>query len=207
MKTIFQDETGDLGFDFTKEGTSDYFIIAFLITDNPKTVQSVIKKVFRSMSKTHRKHTHGVLHAYYEKQKTRVQVLQGISEKNVRISLMVLNKKKILVTENVNALYNSMVASLINRLYIEGFIEIGEEIKLVASQSNTNRQLNEQFKTVIMDKSNPTNLTVDIKKPYDEKALQAVDFIAWSFGNRYETGETSYTDILQNVPINIYDYY
>jgi len=52
MKSIFQDETGDLGFDFTKEGTSDYFIIAFLITENPKQIQSVIKKTF--IGKTNR---------------------------------------------------------------------------------------------------------------------------------------------------------
>ena len=207
MKAIFVDETGDLGFDFTKAGTSGYFLIAFLITDDPKTVQSEIKKIFRSMSKAERKHARGVLHAYYEKKDTRIRLLRKLSEKDIKIALMVFNKKKALITEDVNVIYNSMVTSLINRLYIDGHIEVDEEIYLTASQSNTNKRLNEQFKTVVLSESKPTSLKVEIKKPYDEKALQAVDFIAWSFGNKYETSESSYADIVKDKLIGEYSYY
>ena len=34
MTYIYFDESGDLGFDFSKSGTSNWFLIAFLITKN-----------------------------------------------------------------------------------------------------------------------------------------------------------------------------
>jgi hypothetical protein len=57
MKTIYFDESGDLGFDFTKEGTSNYFIATFLISTNARPIISAVKKVFRSMSKSEMKHS------------------------------------------------------------------------------------------------------------------------------------------------------
>jgi hypothetical protein len=126
MKTIHFDETGTLSFNFTKEGTSDYFITAFLISDNPKSVQTIVKNVFRTMSKANRKHSHGVLHAYYQRPEIRTRLLRRLAFKDIQIAAMVYNKRNVLIVEDVHAIYNSMVIALINRLYAEGVISAGE---------------------------------------------------------------------------------
>jgi len=36
MAYIFMDESGDLGFDFKKKKTSRYFVVTFLMIDDPK---------------------------------------------------------------------------------------------------------------------------------------------------------------------------
>jgi len=207
MKTISLDESGDLGFDITKTKTLNCLILAFLMTDNPKPIQATVKKVFRSMSATDRKRAHGILHAYYEKAETRKRLLRKLADKDFQIALMVFDKRKAIIANDVHATYNNMVTALINRLHIDGFIETGEEVKLIASQSNTNKQLNENFETVVLSGNKPINLTVEIKKPFDDKALQAVDFIAWSFGKRYETGDCSFAEIVEAKVVATYDYY
>jgi hypothetical protein len=207
MKTIHFDESGDLGFDFTKQGTSGHFIATFLISTNHKSVISAVKKVFRTMSGTEIKHSHGVLHAYYEKKETRIKLLRYLAERDIQIAVMRYDKRKVLVADDEHTIYNSIVTTLINRLYIEGFIGRDEEIHLIASRKNTNRQLNEQFKTVVLGNSKPPSLSVDVIKPSDDKALQAVDFVSWAFQNKYETGNSSYTDIVAEKVIREYDYF
>lgn len=39
------DESGDLGFDFTKDKTSRYFVITFLMIDDPKPGSKIIKNI------------------------------------------------------------------------------------------------------------------------------------------------------------------
>ena len=207
MKTFYLDESGDLGFDFTKTNTSSHFLLSFLMTDNPKPIQTAVKKVFRSMSSTDRKRAHGILHAHYEKRKTRERLLKKLSEKDFQIALMVFDKRKTIIVDDTNSIYNSMVTALINRLHIDGYIDSEDDVKLIASQSNTNKRLNERFKAVVLDGNKQINLTVEIKKPFTEKALQAVDFIAWSFGKKYEHGDSSYAEIVEPKIVALYEYY
>jgi len=207
LKTIYLDESGDLGFDLAKQGPSDYFILAFLIADNPRPIHAVVKKVFKALPETDRKHFHGVLHAYDVRKETRMRLLKKLSEKDFQIALMVFDKRKAIIANDANAIYSSMATVLINRLHIDGYIKAEEDATLIASQSNTNKRLNENFTAVVLDGSKPVNLAVEIKKPFDEKALQAVDFIAWSFGKKYEHGDSSYAEIIEPKVVAVYDYY
>ncbi|MGD9649390.1 MAG: DUF3800 domain-containing protein [Dongiaceae bacterium] len=52
---IFLDESGDLGFDFTKPGTSTFFTITLLVCDNQKCFQAVKKAINRALKKINRK--------------------------------------------------------------------------------------------------------------------------------------------------------
>lgn len=50
MAYIFMDESGDLGFDFSKQKTSRYFVITFLMIEDHKIGDVVIKKIISSLS-------------------------------------------------------------------------------------------------------------------------------------------------------------
>ncbi len=49
MAYIFMDESGCLGFDFTKPKTSKHFIASFLLSSDKKSLDRVVKKTFRAI--------------------------------------------------------------------------------------------------------------------------------------------------------------
>ena len=65
MTVLMSDESGDLGFDFSKRKTSQFFIVSFLIVEDKKSIANSVKRVFRSLGKARMKRSNGVLHAHY----------------------------------------------------------------------------------------------------------------------------------------------
>ncbi|MFA6571259.1 MAG: DUF3800 domain-containing protein, partial [Bacteroidota bacterium] len=75
MAYIFLDESGDLGFDFSKKKTSNNFVITFLFLKTKNSVENIVKKIFRSFNKNEIKRHSGMLHAYKETKNTRKRLL------------------------------------------------------------------------------------------------------------------------------------
>lgn len=49
MAYIFLDESGDLGFNFNKKGTSKFFLITFLfVAGSNKAITKIVRKLTRS---------------------------------------------------------------------------------------------------------------------------------------------------------------
>ena len=63
MPYIFFDESGDLGFDFTKKRTSRYFVVTFLLATEKRPIERSVKKTFTSLSTRETKGHPGILHA------------------------------------------------------------------------------------------------------------------------------------------------
>lgn len=57
MAFIFMDESGDLGFDFNKSKTSQYFVMAFLISENEHCLNKIVAQTFKSISKKRTGHS------------------------------------------------------------------------------------------------------------------------------------------------------
>lgn len=51
MAHIFLDESGDLGF---SKGSSKWFLFTLVITTNPKCIDRVVKKIWRTLRKKHK---------------------------------------------------------------------------------------------------------------------------------------------------------
>ena len=53
MNYIFMDESGCLGFDFTKPATSQHFVITFLFVghERKRSLEKIIRSVFSAMDK------------------------------------------------------------------------------------------------------------------------------------------------------------
>ena len=47
MSYIFMDESGDLGFNFSKTNTSRYFVMSFLISDSDDICRKIIAKTVK----------------------------------------------------------------------------------------------------------------------------------------------------------------
>jgi hypothetical protein len=204
--TGWYDESGNLGFDLTKSGTSKYFIITLMLVNNRNSVIKAVKKVFASLSKTDKKHSHGILHAYYEKQSTRLKLLRLLAGRDIKIAVMKLDKSKLFVAGDPHILYASMVNMLLNRLFIEGILSADDRLHLIASQMETSKNLNEQMKSLVGVGDKMRAFDMEPVKPSDDKGLQAVDFVSWAVYRRYEYGKTDCFDVIASKIVGDYNY-
>ncbi len=203
MSYIFLDESGDLGFKFSRKRTSKSFIITFLFCDNKKPIEKCVKSIYGIL-----KHGGGKLpsslHACKEKRVTRIRMLKKIASKNCFIMAIYLDKTKV-YTELKNeksVLYNYVVNILLDRVLSRKLIPVKKGVTLIASRKETNKFLNQNFKNYITNQSNlnhKIDIKVEVKSPAGEKCLQVVDFISWSFFRKYEYGDSSYVDLIRNL--------
>ena len=200
MSYIFLDESGDLGFDFKKAGTSEYFIITILFVDNHRPIEKIVKKIHSTLKKKH-KQKGGVLHSYHESPTTRKRMLKHLNEKGIKIMTICLNKSKVYTKfhNQKDVLYNYVTNILLNRIYNKKLIPIDKDITLIASRKETNKFLNSNFKEYLKNQikeNHKTNITIEIKTPYEEKCLQAVDFLSWAIFRKYQYKDDSYYKII-----------
>jgi hypothetical protein len=201
MSFIFLDESGDLGFDFSKKGTTKYFIITFLYTAEKRKIEKVVKNIHKGLKKSY-KHKVSHLHANKEKPVTRTRFLKLLAEKEINVMVIYLNKKKVYtkLKNEKEILYNYVTNILLDRIYSKKLVPFEGDITLIASRKETNKFLNKNFKDYLSRqiKNNfKSNLEVIIKTPFEEKALQAVDFVSWSVFRKYEYCDESYYNIIK----------
>jgi len=206
MTHLYFDESGCLGFNFTKGSTKNHILVTFLITENCRPITSLVKKVILTLPKLRIKKG-AYLHAHYEKPITKKRLLQGLATKDIRIATMRLDKRKVFLPGNPNELYSSMVVALINRLYADGIISKSEEIKFIASRRNTSEKLNDDFTKSIELCTNDVNFDFSILSARDDKCLQAVDFVSWALWQKYENCDESYSDIISGKIVKEYVMY
>lgn len=205
MAYIFLDESGDLGFDFSKKKTTKYFLATFLFVENKKPIEKLISKLHAGLRKKYRMRS-GVLHACKEEPVTCARFCKIIVEKNCKVMTVYLNKKRVFTKlQNEKAvLYNYVVNILLDRIAAKKFIDKVEPITFVASRRETNKFLNLNFKNYLENQvknNHKIPLTVKIKTPAEEKCLQAVDFVSWAIFRKYEYGDDSYYNTIKEIII------
>jgi len=199
MSYIFMDESGDLGFDWTKNRTTKYFLISFLITQEKDKLENIVKKIFRNSPKNLLKSNNGVLHCHNEYPKIRKILLDKISKlENTKIWVIYIDKTKIYTnqSQNTQLFYNYTVWILLNKILSNH----KWNINFIASKRETNKTLNTNFHKYIKEIS-WNNIKIEIKTPAQEKWLQIVDFVSWSIFRKYEYGDIEYYKQIQNLII------
>jgi len=202
MGYIFLDESGDLGFNFKKLKTSKYFVVAFLFVENKSSIEKIVKKTHAELKKKY-KRRFGVLHSVKERPITRQRLLKRLNEKDCAVMTIYLNKRKVYtkLQDEKQVLYNYVTNILLDRIYSKRLVAGKDKITIVASRRETNRYLNENFKTYLNNQAkNHHKVEVEavIKTPFEEKSLQVVDFVSWAIFRKYEYGDESYYNIIRN---------
>jgi len=203
MIHIYADESGCLGFDFTKSGTKKHMLITFLILRECRPIISLVKKVTLSLPKLRMKKG-AYLHAHYEKPITIKRLLKGLATKDVTIATIRFDKQKVLMPSNPNVLYSNMVVTLLNSLYAEGIIKESDEINFISSRRNTSKKLNDDFTKSIERFRNNDCFHSYILPARDDKCLQAVDFVSWAMWQKYENKDETYSEIITDKIVKEY---
>ena len=201
MAYIFLDESGNLGFNFDKKKTTKFFVITFLFVKDKNSLERIVKKIFRGFSKAELKHHPNVLHAFKEKPRTRQKMLSLLTDKDISVIVIYLNKRKVYtkLQNEKHVLYNYVVNILLDRVFTKKLIPTNMPISLIASRRETNRFLNDNFRNYLMDQlhlNHKVPMHIEIKPPHEEKCLQIVDLICWSVFRKYEHGDASYYNLI-----------
>lgn len=203
MAYIFLDESGDLGFDFRKKKTSQYFVVTFIFSKDKKVLDRIVKKIFKGFTKGELKHHSGTLHCYKENPKTRQKLLDAFREKGeADVITIFLNKKKVYtrLQDEKAVLYNYVTNILLDRVCTKKLIPIDEKIVMVASRRETNKFLNQNFKSYLQEQAknnHKLDIEIEIVSPHQEKGLQVADFLSWSIFRKYEHGDDSYYNLIK----------
>lgn len=202
MSYIFLDESGDLGFDLAKKGTSKHFLISFVFIKDKKALERVVGKTFRSMTKKQIYQHVGVLHAYKEHPKTRQRLLKALNDTDVTVLCIYLDKEQVYtkLQDEKSVLYTNVTNILLSRIFTKKLVPTDEEICLIASRRETNRFLNKNFMDYLrlQTKANHSlDLKVEVKTPAEEKSLQVVDMVSWSIFRKYEFNDETYYDLIK----------
>jgi hypothetical protein len=149
MGYIFLDESGDMGFDFTKAKTSQYFVITCVFAENNRPLQKIVKRTIRSFTIKERVRHGGVLHAHKETDRTRRKILNELSQQKVSVISIYLNKKRVHthLTDQKHILYNFVANILLDRICNQSPIPTDGTIELIASRRETNKLLTENLPT------------------------------------------------------------
>jgi hypothetical protein len=116
MSYIFIDESGDLGFNFKKKGTSRYFIVAAVKVDDSdkKSLEKIVKKIFANAKPKY--HLTGILHATEERGHTRIKLLTLLEKIKCQIVYAVADKSCISKDwGRKDNLYEQMIQTIIQR--------------------------------------------------------------------------------------------
>ena len=201
MSYIYLDESGCLWFDFSKKKTSKYFIVTFLFVEDKRPVEKIIKKIFSNFSKVEIKRHNGTLHCYKEHPKIKTKLFSLLKEKEISVMSIYLNKQKVYtrLQDEKHVLYNYITNILIDRIITKKLLK-NTKVTLIASRRETNKFLNENFKSYL-ERSNGEkwlSLKVEIKTPTEEKCLQIVDACSWAIFRKHEHGDEAYYNILKS---------
>ncbi len=202
---ILLEESGDLGFSFDK-GSSQYFLVTIIFTENKRKLERVARQVFCTLTKKECRNRSS-LHAYHEQPTTRLRLLKMLQGTDCKILVIILNKKRIytkLQDEKI-VLYNFITNILLDRLFTKKPFDITEKVVLLASRRETNVFLNENFKnylTTSVTDHHKIKIEVNIAKHQDDKALQVADFVSWAIFRKIEHGDESYYNIIKSLIID-----
>jgi len=202
---IFLDESGNLGFDFNKSGTSRYFVITILVAKQFAPIASAIHRTVKAKLR--------------QKKKTRyVNELKGnsttFSIKNYFHQQMLRYDDwhlHTIILDKTTLIHQEVLKNSIDRLYNLLAKNVLHGVSIPTNESVVHLHVDrskEQNEIVIFNRSVrshlepniPSNCTfnIDHLRSQNDAGLQAVDLFCYGIAKKYEKGDTQWHDIFQD---------
>lgn len=202
---IYLDESGDLGFDFTKGGTSRFFVITLLILDDYESNKRLFKAVERTIKNKIRKGKSKKIKTLELKgAKTDASVkkyfFKNLNDAKVRIYSLVLNKAR--VYEELQAskkrLYNFVARLLLEKC---PFGEAKNKIILTLDKSKDQKGIREfnQYLLLQLQGLIPIKIPIEIYHAvsHENKGIQAADLFSWGIFRKYERNDVLWYNVFR----------
>jgi len=195
---IFLDESGDLGFDFSKPKTTKKFVITLLVCDTNNAQKDFRKAVTRTLKRINARRSKsrkvvelkGVKTALHYKE----YFFQHLRRKDWRIYCLALNKVRVDSPLRTKAgkkkLYNFLALHLLKQLPL---VEVRSNVELVVDRSKSKEEIKDfnQYMANYIQGGLPLNTgfeTIHLRST-ESTGLQAVDLFCWGVFRKYESGD------------------
>jgi len=114
-----------------------------------------------------------------------------------------LNKQKVYIDlrNQKNYLYNYTANIILGRLQTQKILGLNEPIHLFIDRKDTKKRLKENFVNYLTDSTEKRRdgvFSVKLHSSFENKSLQAVDFISWAIFRKYEHGDYEFYEIIKN---------
>jgi len=199
---IYLDESGDLGFGFSKQKTTKKFVITPLVchselsrTDFQKAVRSTLK------NKLNKRKTQKRTITELKETKTTIQIkeyyFRKLKESDWGIYTVILNKERVYPELQTKAgrkkLYNFIARFILEKLPLR---TIFTNVRLVVDKSKNRKEIRDfnQYMENHLQALLPLNtgLKVDHLSSENNEGLQAVDLFCWGTFRKYELGDCNW---------------
>lgn len=203
---IFLDESGDLGFDFNKPGTSKTFVITLLVCDDRESSHSfkiAVRRTFKN--KMHSRKNPGVreikgtetmlsVKRYFHRQ---------LPRDGWKLYTVVVNKKQV-YEEMPKPMDKKKLYNFLSRFILEKipFGSVLEAVTLVVDRSKGKEGIREfnDYITNHLEGLLPLNVPMYITHEWSHEnaGLQAVDLFCWGIFRKWESGDNEWYEVFQN---------
>jgi hypothetical protein len=204
MAYVFLDESGDMGFDFTKRKTTRYFVITCVFTVKKRGPEKIIRRTVKRLPLKERMRHTGMLHAFKETDRIRKKILLDMAEQqDLMVVAICLDKRKVHTDwqSQKHALYTIVTNILLDRIYNKNLAN-GANVEIIASRRETKTVLNNEFKHFLegqINRDHGVKVEVKIETPTKEKCLQLADFASWAIFRNREHGDDTYRNIIKPI--------
>lgn len=207
--SIFLDESGDLGFDWSKQGTSKYFVVAVLVCEGVDVARTIKKAVIRTLknklngSPDKKRKIHELKGA-----KTTIEIKQyfyrHLPEEGWGIYAITLNKREVYpylqTKKGSNKLYNFISRFLIEKIPIPESIKtinlVLDKCKNSSEIQDFNHYLQNQLEGVLPRLD--VRLDISHESSQDNPGLQAIDMFCWGIARKYSHDDISWYEKFKN---------
>lgn len=186
----FVDESGNVT-PFTSDET--FLIIAVLVVTHPRPLELIIKRAFRRFGPN----LPGEMKATHSKDKTILWILEAIARQKVEIVAVVVDKRGIIKPLNdPEALYRQAMARAIRHC-----VARWPRLKITIDKRYTHRHLRQKLERAIREEITRVTEQMVLIEQIDSlgaKGLQVIDYVAWALRQKYQRGNTSYYQVIED---------
>lgn len=201
---IFIDETGNLGFDFSKKGTSSHFVItALVLADQPqrRALEKAVERTLKNkvnVGKKVKKHPVHELKGRDTAFAVKEYFWRQVQAVPFTLYAIALNKERgyPALQQQKERLYNYLARLLIDRIPLDPcgptvHVEI-DKSKGRRERTEFNAYLEHHLKGRIAPK---VPLSIYHMLSEQSKAIQATDLFSWGIARKYERGDQAWYDV------------
>ncbi len=202
---IFLDESGDLGFDFSKPKTSGKFVITLLVCENAEAIEGFRRGVRRTLKNklNNRKNKSQELKGTNTTQVIKEYFYRHISSDGWQIYSVILNKSR--VYDNLRTklgkkkLYNFLARFLLEKIDLS---KAGNTVNLIMDRCKNKEEIKD-FNSYVENQLQgllPLDIPLFIthELSHNNSGLQAVDLFCWGIFRKHEGEDEEWYRVYQS---------
>lgn len=201
---IYLDESGDLGFDFSKRKTSRKFVITVLVCDNADAIRKFRKAVRRTLKNklNTRRNLTNELKGTNTTQTIKEYFFRNLTSDGWRIYAVILNKQRVYdylrTKQGKKKLYNFLARFVLEKIDLT---KAGNAVNLVVDRSKTSEEIRD-FNSYVENQLQgllPLDVPLFITHELscNNPGLQAVDLFCWGMFRKHEKNDTRWYKVFQ----------